>query len=202
VLYLDAANYQSYTSGSIVWNDLTSNFTGSLINGAAYRATNVGCINFDGTNDYAILPSNPSLNFTGNFCFDLWFNPFVVTSSPHIIYAQVPDFTIQFSNLNSDQLIVYESGPTRIIGSISTNQWTNVIITRTGTSVTAYRNAVIANTWTSSAQYYFNRSLFAGRTSPALYFNGNISSLKLYNRNLSFAEVVQNYNATKTRFGL
>ena len=34
------------------------------------------------------------------------------------------------------------------------------------------------------------------------YLNGNISQTSIYNRALSATEVLQNYNATKTRFGL
>jgi hypothetical protein len=34
------------------------------------------------------------------------------------------------------------------------------------------------------------------------YFNGRIYSYKQYNRVLSAAEVLQNYNATKARFNL
>jgi hypothetical protein len=34
------------------------------------------------------------------------------------------------------------------------------------------------------------------------FLKGNISSYKIYNRALSSSEVLQNYNATKTRFGL
>jgi hypothetical protein len=34
------------------------------------------------------------------------------------------------------------------------------------------------------------------------YFNGKIANLTYYNRALSASEVLQNYNATKARFGL
>jgi hypothetical protein len=34
------------------------------------------------------------------------------------------------------------------------------------------------------------------------YYNGNIGTVKVYNRALSAAEVAQNYNAQKSRFGL
>jgi hypothetical protein len=34
------------------------------------------------------------------------------------------------------------------------------------------------------------------------YFSGNTSNVTIYNRTLSSQEVLQNYNATKTRFGL
>jgi hypothetical protein len=33
-------------------------------------------------------------------------------------------------------------------------------------------------------------------------FNGNIASVNLYNKALAATEVLQNYNATKSRFGL
>jgi hypothetical protein len=33
-------------------------------------------------------------------------------------------------------------------------------------------------------------------------FTGNIASVQIYNRALSATEVLQNYNATKSRFGL
>jgi hypothetical protein len=34
------------------------------------------------------------------------------------------------------------------------------------------------------------------------YLTGNIAQASIYNRALSASEVLQNYNATKTRFGL
>jgi hypothetical protein len=50
VLYLDAANYLSYTSGSTVWRDLSSsNLSGSLINGPTFNSANGGYIACDGT---------------------------------------------------------------------------------------------------------------------------------------------------------
>ena len=33
-------------------------------------------------------------------------------------------------------------------------------------------------------------------------FKGNISNLQIYNRALSATEILQNYNATKSRFGI
>jgi hypothetical protein len=39
-------------------------------------------------------------------------------------------------------------------------------------------------------------------TTPSVPFQGSISQTRMYNRVLSDAEVLQNYNATKTRFGL
>jgi hypothetical protein len=39
-------------------------------------------------------------------------------------------------------------------------------------------------------------------TSDQYYSGGNISNVQIYNRVLSATEILQNYNATKSRFGL
>jgi hypothetical protein len=41
-----------------------------------------------------------------------------------------------------------------------------------------------------------------GQVSAGGYHNGNISTTLIYNRALTATEIRQNYNATKTRFGL
>jgi hypothetical protein len=49
------------------------------------------------------------------------------------------------------------------------------------------------------------RTLNVGRVnsaSPTNFLDGNIAQVQIYNRTLSASEVLQNYNATKTRFGL
>lgn len=52
VLYLDAANTRSYTSGSTLWNDLTINgINGTLINNPQYSSQNMGIFIFNGAND-------------------------------------------------------------------------------------------------------------------------------------------------------
>ena len=44
--------------------------------------------------------------------------------------------------------------------------------------------------------------LGATYSSSGEYGNGSYAGMKMYNRILSATEVLQNYNATKTRFGL
>jgi hypothetical protein len=78
-----------------------------------------------------------------------------------------------------------------------------------------YKNGYSINTTTrvgsgnaNQGSYYSGpstRTLNIGRTnftSTILSFSGNISSVKIYNRPLSSSEVLQNFNAAKSRFGL
>ena len=58
------------------------------------------------------------------------------------------------------------------------------------------------NTATVATTPFWIASNKTGPTTPAAAFAGNIYSNQTYNRALSASEVLQNYNATKTRFGL
>ena len=56
VLALDAADRNSYVSGSAIWFDLSgNNLTGSLINTPTYSSLNSGNFIFNGTNQQIYL---------------------------------------------------------------------------------------------------------------------------------------------------
>jgi len=46
------------------------------------------------------------------------------------------------------------------------------------------------------------KAVIGARNGVANYFGGNIAIVKYYNKVLTSAEILQNYNATKGRFGL
>ena len=65
VLYLDAANTLSYTSGYTVWNDLSgNNNNGTLVDGPTFSSGNAGSIVFDGVDDYVKIEPSLSFNVT------------------------------------------------------------------------------------------------------------------------------------------
>jgi len=78
VFAVDAANYESYTSGSTTWSDMVGNGNnGTLVNGPTYDGANGGSIVFDGTNDYATFGNIllDTLAGTGNkFTLCSWCN--------------------------------------------------------------------------------------------------------------------------------
>ena len=86
--------------------------------------------------------------------------------------------------------------------SIANGNWYHLVITRIGNLFSMYLNSILQSTVTSSISmdngvaknYGFNTTGGGG-------FNGNASSIKIYNnKGLTAAEVFQNYNATKGRF--
>jgi hypothetical protein len=208
VLYLDAGNTVSYTSGSTVWNDLSRSQTnGTLINGPAFAT---GSIIFDGTNDYVDTVYTPpaifsiSTWFRNDTTYDVFnrgvlstyktndFRGFyLATAGPSSPYPVSP------AGLN-----LWFNGNGRVgIPGLITGQWYNICITSSGSQILAYLNsavvASVSNATTHQDVLNIGRSRFNTN-----YWLGNIATTQVYNRVLPSAEVLQNYNATKGRFGL
>ena len=96
------------------------------------------------------------------------------------------------------------------------NQWYNIVITHvSGSTPIPYLNGVVQTNWTATtpstalvANTYratisgdVERDASTGQLQAA-NFNGRMSNVLLYNRALSAAEVSQNYNALRGRYGL
>jgi hypothetical protein len=223
VLYLDASNTKSYVSGSTTWNDVSRSINnGSLINGPTFNSANGGSIVFDGTNDYVKGDSIFSvLNGTNKLSLSMWVNVTDLLSN-RILFHIPKDLTAA----NSQVLIFLRTTGVldisvnsvstfcrSITGSVTSNIWTNINInfdlsqTLTQNKIRPYVNGIdvfsVANnpptTFPVSTGEYWLGEESNGYLAP---FKGNISNLILYNRVLTTSEILQNYNATKSRFGL
>jgi hypothetical protein len=214
VLYLDAANYLSYTSGSTTWNDLSgNNNSGSLINGPTFSSGNAGSIVFDGVDDYVGLAGVQ----TPSFSISAWINRAEINKF-HGIMGRAGSIwgnaSYAFRVINTNQLNIvlsYDGATglveTQTVATLLANTWYHVTATFIKPNVVLYING------TSSATNTFNYDLFNSTSNSIIggytYGNGldylmkgNISNIQFYNRALTASEVLQNYNATKARFGL
>jgi hypothetical protein len=209
VLYLDAANQYSYVSGSTSWNDISrGGNNGTLVNGPTFNSANGGSIVFDGTNDYASILDSSTLNFTTGFSCDFW----VYSNSggsPMFIHQQSGStfggFEI-YSNSSNNILFNKNASVNLVISSASfiRNAWTYVACTANGTTANIYVNSTNIGSASAPLPDNVDGILRIGDWigSSGYQLNGKMSIMKLYNRALSATEVLQNYNATKTRFGL
>jgi len=213
---LDAANPRSYPQpyNGTDWQNLvvvSSSISGSLVNGVVYTGSNGGALTFDGTNDYTLLPNSPNLTpGTGEFTSDFWINPTLWTNNNYQP-VQVTAITngLWIGQNASNQFIVRAYGVAdRLQYSVlpSTGSWTNVTITRiSNNTISLYYNSNLVAI-SSSSQNFVQGSTYIGSDGPvssgAVFFNGKISSVKYYNRALSASEVLQNFNATRARFGV
>ena len=91
--------------------------------------------------------------------------------------------------------------------NITNNQWTHVCFVRNGNDVSTYKNGVklatINNVSTANNNYSGSRSFkIGGGVSNTQNHFGDLSNNRIYNTALTDVEVLQNFNATKSRFGL
>lgn len=235
VLYLDAANPNSYISGSTNWTDISRiGNDASLINTPSYSSLNGGGIVFDGVDEYMTTQSGsivftPTNSFTLNVIFRLSsITPNLsVASTTTSIFGNgatlnsVGIGALLLNSTNSYQLYVGSRAINLITYAlnIELNVPYNVTFVYDGNSqlnITpnqyTYVNGVLKNTQNvtsglggSFETNSFGWASFINRAVPggnAAIGGGVIHQCSIYNRSLSTTEILQNYNATKTRFGL
>lgn len=206
VLYLDAANYLSYTSGSTTWRDLSSsNNSGSLVNGPTFSSGNGGSIVFDGVNDYVVVDS--TVYDLNKGTLSIWFKR---AGATYIIIGsyggsgnqRTPTFYQTGNNIGWE----FGSLTGKNTGiSFTDDTWFNMVMTFDSSyNVNVYVNGTLAGTGTSSNPGGFFNQFTIGRYGNygSFFGKGNFATTQVYNRALSAQEVLQNYNAQKTRFGL
>ena len=198
VLNLDAAVDQSYPGNGTTWYDLEGSNSGTLTNGPTFDRDNGGSIVFDGTDD-KVLFSEINLQTTFTACIFVKFDPATIPYDTVIIGHSGGQYILFV--YNSSQ-VVTKDGPYAITSSasLSSDTWYSLTITRNGTSVNWFQDGVnIGNGTIGSSDMGFT-ALGSYSDNSSYVLNGNIASMQLYNRVLTAAEVLQNYNATKGRF--
>lgn len=211
ILSLDAGNTKSYTSGSTTWFDRSGRGSnGTLVNGPTFDSANGGSIVFDGVNDYGTI--NTSVG-SGDFTFSIWIKRQSTSTSTLFLLGRYADNTnrgCMFFLSNNILLFRIAAAAT---GSISTNitspitgpNWINVVASVNRTSnVILYRDGLFNVQTNISAQQGNVPTLNSiGSLDNSLWFlNANLGIIQIYNRALSAQEVLQNFDATKGRFGL
>lgn len=224
ILNLDAAQLRSYPTTGTTWTSLNNGIFGSLVNGAVFNSANGGSIVFDGTNDYVSFGANAiPLSNVSQFTF----SGFVKINSSA---ANGILFSHGVSNGFSTDIVFYYGPPNYLILEINNGvsngayiiytdflaQWVNICVVYNGSlSTNADKLKLYINSIEQTLNFgtYIVPNTTATLTNPSvnfgryvqlgsLFLNGNIATTTIYNRALTDAEVGQNYNAIKSRFGL
>jgi hypothetical protein len=215
VFYLDAANSISYISGSTRWNDISQTRTsGSLINGPSFNSSNGGAIVFDGSNDYASFPNNTNLD-NQKLTMENWVYPTITLSQQGFIFEKGLINSQYSSFFESDGNFYFRTRglspqDLSIVSAnfITLNNWNHIVCTYESGTKTIYVNGVQVAQVTGVTGTIFTNTIgiFLGayyNNGPIGYpLKGRIAISKVYSRGLTLTEVKQNFNATKTRFGL
>ena len=214
VLALDAGNTKSYPGSGTTWTDLSGNGNnGTLTNGPTYDSSNGGSIVFDGSDDYSNFSSRILTNaVTAISCF-MWIYP----KSDGVVLAILGQSTIN-TGYHHSAIEIGSSGElrmsmwhgsltNRVNSTLSLNTWNNVGFTYAGTTLTGYLNGsnvgTTTFTWAKPSDIYFGiMSTEITNMGTSAYGDGNVSNVQVYNRALTAAEVTQNFNALRGRYGI
>jgi hypothetical protein len=204
ILHVDAAVSRSYSGTGLTVNGLVGGIGGTLVNGVGFGTTDNGYFIFDGSNDYINFGNSSTLQqSTGSL------SAWTKASSPGSGYRGIIAKQGAYGLFYTDSVLVaydWAADTPRSTGiNIADNTWKNVVLTyQSGVSngTRIYINGVSVLTATITILNQIN-NLFGGAEANANQFAScQVSSFKMHNRALTASEVLQNYNATKRRYGL
>jgi len=224
VLHLDAGNAASYSGSGSTWTDLSGNSnTATLTASPTYDSSNSGSLLFNGSTQWATI-TNPSTLRNQDFTVSIWFKPATQSSAiKSLIDFDHSGSPAQGLVMQSEDAITnkywyfasYDGAAFQPVGNFGAGKgmqftssvWQNFVYTKSGTSFIGYRNGTQTFTATAAnatVSYLSSRNMriAAAISTAGREFNGNISQVLMYNRAISAAEITQNYNALKDRYGL
>ena len=215
-----ATNFNPYYFGNAVWKDVSSNGNDSaLVNTDSqnYFSTNAGYIQFDGTDDFVSISSpNTNTRLQNNYQ-TLSFFIYITSVGPNAVAflysvggnANGVSITwsttfIRFLISNGASNVGYDVNMTNAL-----NTWMNItsIVDNVNRTMTVYKNGSLVGTssqWSAftppSSAVAIGNNTMTGNTGDRI--KGRVANVLVYNRALSAAEISQNYETDKSKFGL
>ena len=212
VLNLDAGNPYSYAGAGAAWYDVSgSGYVSSLTNTQTYNSDNGGSINFNGSTESVSAGPNSNL-FLADMTAEVWIKITAMSGEwVRIIGTGSDPRTFGLWYYVNGRILWQRTGSSAVNPEIfpatpvlTVGSWAHVAATTIGMSHVLYLNGVSIGTNPSAGGPWgnSNTAITIGYAGYHAYSNSNIASARLYTRGLSAAEILQNYNATKGRFGL
>jgi len=202
IIALDAANVRSYPGSGTSWFDLSGNGNaGTLVNGPTFNSGNGGSIVFDGVDDHVTSVLSSSLGT--QFSISVWFKKNNNNVANPLNFQGSPSFELLVDQTN--RLNIWDGADHFYNFTTTINLWYNMTVVKTTSNFLLYINDNASPVLNFASSYNnTNVNFIIGKhpTVSANYINGNISNIQMYNRALSAAEVQQNFNATRNRFGI
>ena len=211
VFAIDAGSTRSYINPVTTVNNLIDSSTATLYNGVAFGTANGGRWDFDGSDDYGVLP-NSAIPAGNEITIAFWTE--IDTVQNCSIIAGTVNSSVQNLSIHlpwGDGNVYWDCGTI----------FQRIAYTPTTAEKTGWHNWVFTlNASTGIMKIYLDgvsKQTGAGKTSavPTMgtvslarfytglyYYNGKIANTLIYNTALTQAEITQNFNAQRTRFGL
>jgi len=207
----DAGSERCYSgSGTSATNLMSQASPGTLQNGVGFNTANGGFWEFDGVDDKIEVTNFPISVFNGSCTMESWV--YWNDDSRSIILGNynVGANDVNFEKLDNYRLRFYwnrgERDVTTSYNAVSGSVWQCVVFVR-DTAANAFKfyvNGILVQTTSNDGSNIASTGstfrIGADSRNGSTVTNGDISTVRMYNRALTSAEVLQNYNAQKNRF--
>jgi hypothetical protein len=226
VLNLDPANIKSFPGTGSTLSDLSISSNNTTLTGSpTYNASNG--LTYNGSTQYGRIPSVSGVSdFTNTqqYSVEIWFNP--SNGQPNSSEAELLEkwqlynesrypYTIRFNENGSSMLVAAYDGsnfPNVSVSGFPVNTWKQLVAVFdfVGKTLTVYRDGVSGGSTSLNGIGQVSNTSPVGIAGRVAYstgglqvpFKGTVGIIRMYNKALSSTEILQNFNANKSRYGL
>jgi hypothetical protein len=224
VLNLDLDNPASYDGTGTTWRDLTSNgYNGTTVNNPTYNSSEK-VFNFNGVTQGINVSPNPGTTLANNFTWEIWCRPTIDhqidlestagtggTAGQRYVLGTTQSGANAGAGVSvgTNGVSVYEHGDAYmpalevLVTPISSTAITQIVVVYNNKQPSIYLNGTLAGTGlTSLRPNVYGNTANIGYDPTYGYFRGDVAVVKAYNRVLSAAEISQNFEQLRGRYGI
>jgi hypothetical protein len=206
--YVDAGQVSSYSGTGTTWYDISGNSRNLTMNSLSYSSNNGGYIIFDGSHT-AESGSTYTINLSNGFTVESVAKFSGSGSEGLFAFNSGGDFINIQAQGNNVRFEVDTASSVTSTNTLSSNTWYHFTCVYEGDSNNTSGTARIYINGVENATANLSASRI-GQTQTSNFvlglhdshLNGNIALSRMYNRVLTPTEVLQNFDATRSRYGL
>jgi hypothetical protein len=198
------------SSGTKAADSSGSGFTGSLVNGPTWVSGKSGnALRFDGVNDYVNMGN--VLDIYNSITLSAWIKPDNISREQDIVcknwqtsfkgyefgFTPAGELKFRINPTPASWTYRYSSG-----AKITPGVWQHIAVTYDGTRIYFYKNGALISSVAASGKLYQSSGepLVIGiyQSLNTFQFKGSMDEVRIYNRNLSSADIMQLYSGSPT----
>jgi len=217
IFYYDPSNPSSYSGSGTTLSDLSTNaYTATLSGGYGFNGSDGGgSLTFDGVNARANINNStgakaPFIN--QSFTVEAWLKP-SLTSPPsvQVYFSILQDATtgsrlhFRFADTGEITMAYFGDDLVSSASQVSFGSWQHVVMRYRSTDDTStiFKNGVqIVQGNNGPLQSSTGADIWIGSFGNTEYWKGSIGAIYAYQASLTDSQIVSNYNALKSRYGL
>jgi len=222
VLALDAADKNSYRGTGTNWQDLSGGGYNATMQGSVpFSNEGLGCFDFATVTGASAAAASLGFTFaanmvptTGNFTLNFWVKNPPVSAGQSGLFSNAGGGDGYRFGIGKDAVYwligpAYGESGVSFLSTLNSTSWYNVTAIFARGEATPQIRLYLNGVFQGSGGFGASQTAFTS-TPPGIVrspccmplFTGKLACISVYSKSLTTTEILQNYNATKTRFGL